>query len=82
MTDTDVQMMYMVASGLSYPEMAMRCGGISPYTLKSRVARLRQRLGARDRAHLVALAYRLGMLTEYPSSLHDEESNTRSISDG
>jgi DNA-binding CsgD family transcriptional regulator len=50
-----------LAAGQTVREMAARfC--ISPNSVKSRLKTLYQRLGARDQAHAVAIAFRLGML--------------------
>jgi DNA-binding NarL/FixJ family response regulator len=55
------QVLAMVARGMSEADIAEQLC-ISQATVNSHVKKLRRRLGARDRAHAVALAYRLGIL--------------------
>ncbi|WP_229075591.1 helix-turn-helix transcriptional regulator [Actinoplanes sp. DH11] len=50
-----------LAAGETAREMAARLF-ISPNTVKSRLKTLYQQLGARDQAHAVAIAFRLGIL--------------------
>lgn len=50
-----------VASGLSNPGIGRELW-LQPDTVKMHVGRLMKRLGARDRAHAVALAYEVGVL--------------------
>ena len=50
-----------LADGLSNPEIARELG-LSALTVKSHLARMTRRLRARDRAHLVLLALRAGVI--------------------
>ena len=53
--------MALVAEGLSNNEIARRFV-LSPTTVKTHVNRAMMKLGARDRAQLVVLAYELGVV--------------------
>lgn len=57
----EVQVLGLAADGLSNPEIARELG-LSALTVKSHLARMTRRLGARDRAHLVLLALRAGVI--------------------
>jgi DNA-binding CsgD family transcriptional regulator len=57
----EVQVLALAADGLSNPEIARELG-LSALTVKSHLARMTRRLGARDRAHLVLLALRAGVI--------------------
>ena len=54
-------MLALVGSGLSNQEIAERLV-LSPLTAKTHVSRLFAKLGARDRAQLVVLAYETGLV--------------------
>jgi DNA-binding NarL/FixJ family response regulator len=54
-------MMALVAEGLSNDEIAARFV-LSPATVKTHVNRAMMKLGARDRAQLVVLAYESGLV--------------------
>lgn len=54
-------MLELVAAGLSNEEIAGRLV-LSPATAKTHVSRILSKLGARDRAQLVVLAYETGMI--------------------
>ena len=54
--DKDLQLLQLVGKGLSNAEIAEELS-LSPATVKSYISRLLSRLGARDRAQLVILAY-------------------------
>lgn len=66
-----------MAHGLTVAQMA-REFGIPYYTMKSRLDRLRELVYARDVAHLMGQAYRLGLLDAYPTSLHEQAEEERS----
>jgi DNA-binding NarL/FixJ family response regulator len=53
--------MALVASGLSNEEIARRLF-VSPATAKTHVSRAMTKLGARDRAQLVVIAYESGLV--------------------
>jgi DNA-binding NarL/FixJ family response regulator len=61
-TDRESQVLGLVAQGLSNAEIAQRLH-ITPGTAKTHVGNLLTKLDARDRIHLVILAYRTGMAT-------------------
>ena len=52
----------LVAEGLSNDEIAARLF-LSPLTSKTHVSRIMTKLGARDRAQLVVIAYESGLVT-------------------
>ncbi|PZG13045.1 response regulator [Nonomuraea aridisoli] len=61
LTDREREVMALVASGLSNQEIAVRLG-MSPLTAKTHANRAMAKLGARDRAQLVILAYETGLV--------------------
>lgn len=61
--ERDLELLKLVSQGLSNTEIAERLG-LSPATVKSYISRLLSRLGARDRAQLVILAYKNGIVTD------------------
>ncbi len=61
LTDREREVMVEVASGASNHEIAERLY-ISPTTAKTHVSRVMTKLGARDRAQLVNLAYETGLV--------------------
>jgi DNA-binding NarL/FixJ family response regulator len=61
LTDREREIMALVANGLSNDEIAELLT-ISPATAKTHVSRAMLKLGARDRAQLVVLAYQTGLV--------------------
>ena len=61
-TDREREILALVGRGLSNHEIAARLT-ISPATAKAHVARLLTKLDARDRVHLVVIAYETGLIT-------------------
>jgi DNA-binding NarL/FixJ family response regulator len=62
LTDRELEVLTLVAKGRSNGEIAERLY-ISPATTKSHVSRLLMKLGARDRAQLIVLAYEVGLVS-------------------
>jgi DNA-binding NarL/FixJ family response regulator len=61
LTEREREVMALVAEGLSNEEIAQRLF-VSPTTAKTHVSRTMVKLGARDRAQLVVLAYEAGLV--------------------
>ncbi len=64
LTDRERQMMGLVATGLSNDEIAGQLY-LSPLTVKTHVSRAMLKLGARDRAQLVVIAYQSGLVSAH-----------------
>jgi DNA-binding NarL/FixJ family response regulator len=62
LTEREVEVLALVARGLSNAEIAQRLY-VSPATAKTHVARLLMKLEARDRAQLIIVAYESGLIT-------------------
>ena len=66
LTSREVQVLALASTGDTYGEIADKLG-LAPDTVKMHVVRARMKLGARDRAHAVALALRAGLI-KWPAS--------------
>jgi DNA-binding NarL/FixJ family response regulator len=66
LSDREREVLTLVARGFNNTEIAEALG-LSPLTAKTHVSRIMGKLGARDRAQLVVVAYESGMVT--PGSL-------------
>jgi DNA-binding NarL/FixJ family response regulator len=62
LTEREHEILRLVAAGLSNDEIARRLV-ISPLTAKTHVSRILGKLGCRDRAQLVTVAYETGLVT-------------------
>jgi DNA-binding NarL/FixJ family response regulator len=62
LTDREREVMALVAGGLSNIEIATQLS-LSPHTTKTHINRAMTKLGARDRAQLVVLAYESGLVS-------------------
>ncbi|MFE9703605.1 response regulator [Streptomyces sp. NPDC005930] len=62
LSDRERQVLTLVARGLNNTEIADTLG-LSPLTAKTHVSRIMGKLGARDRAQLVIVAYESGLVT-------------------
>jgi DNA-binding NarL/FixJ family response regulator len=62
LTDREREVLASVATGLSNEEIAEELF-ISPATARTHVSRIMMKLGARDRAQLVVVAYQSGLVT-------------------
>jgi DNA-binding NarL/FixJ family response regulator len=65
LTDRELEVLALVARGLPNAEIAQHLY-VSPATAKTHVARLLMKLGARDRAQLIVVAYESGLVTPGP----------------
>ncbi|MDQ0688963.1 DNA-binding NarL/FixJ family response regulator [Streptomyces achromogenes] len=61
LSERERQVLALVARGLNNPEIADALG-LSPLTAKTHVSRIMGKLGARDRAQLVIMAYESGLV--------------------
>ncbi len=66
LTPRELEVLSLVAMGLSNEELAARLV-VSPLTAKTHVNRAMMKLGARDRAQLVVIAYESGLVRQGPS---------------
>lgn len=65
LTPREREMVSLVATGLSNQEIAERMF-LSPFTVRAHVQRAMTKLEARDRAQLVVIAYRTGLVQAGP----------------
>jgi len=79
LTDREHEILRLVAAGLSNGEIARRLV-ISPLTAKTHVSRILGKLGCRDRAQLVTLAYETGDVS--PGGRHETKASGRSNNPG
>jgi len=64
-TSREQEVLILIATGLSNAEIAEHLH-LSPATVKTHIARLLDKLGARDRAQLVITAYESGLVSPAP----------------
>lgn len=69
LTDREREVLSLVGQGLSNDEIAARLV-LSPLTAKTHVSRIMSKVAARDRVHLVVLAYESGLVS--PGWLHGQ----------
>lgn len=62
LSEREIQILSLVADGCSNKQIGARLT-VSPLTVKSHLARIGRKLGVGDRAHMVAIAHRSGILT-------------------
>ena len=67
----ELEVLSLIAEGMSTREVA-RALWITEETVKSHVARVLARLGARTRAHAIAIVYRDGLWARSPENGNDE----------
>jgi DNA-binding NarL/FixJ family response regulator len=67
LTERELEIMSLVAVGLSNEDIAARLV-VSPLTAKTHVNRAMAKLGARDRAQLVVIAYQTGLVRTDPQA--------------
>ena len=67
LTEREREILAAVGLGLSNTEIGAELF-ISPATVKTHVGRVLQKMGARDRAQLVVIAYESGLVTPHPSA--------------
>jgi DNA-binding NarL/FixJ family response regulator len=65
LTERERELVALVATGLSNDEIAERLY-LSPLTVKTHINRAMSKLGARDRAQLVVIAFQSGLVTASP----------------
>ncbi|MEO3749769.1 response regulator transcription factor [Streptomyces sp. B6B3] len=70
LTAREREMVALVATGLSNEDIAARLV-LSPFTVRTHVHRAMAKLEARDRAQLVVIAYRTGLVRAAPSGTDD-----------
>ena len=61
LTSRELDVLKLVASGYSAKEVALYLG-ITPRTVESKIERVRLKVGARNRTHMVARAAQLGLV--------------------
>ncbi len=65
LSDREIEILYLVADGVTNYAIA-KAMFLSVHTIRDTIVSIRGKLGARDRAHAVAIGFRQGLLVASP----------------